>query len=136
MAVLHGEGKNGKTTLVKLFEDLLGDYSFVAPPRIILRMQQSSSEAQYQFAQMKGARFVSMSETPRHVELEEATVKQITGNDTLNARHPFGRHGDVPREQVGFRLGVLVAEALHLVGGGEVRPRLFVGGEQRRHGSP
>src|SRR5688500_5571882 len=67
MAVLHGEGKNGKTTLVKLFEDLLGDYSFVAPPRIILRMQQSSSEAQYQFAQMKGARFVSMSETPRHV---------------------------------------------------------------------
>jgi putative DNA primase/helicase len=91
MAVLHGEGKNGKTTLVKLFEDMLGDYSFVAPPRIILRMQQSSSEAQYQFAQMKGARFVSMAETPRHVELEEATVKQITGNDTLNARHPFGR---------------------------------------------
>src|SRR3712207_8459330 len=32
-----------------------------------------------------------MSETPRDVELDEAIVKQITGNDTINARQPYGR---------------------------------------------
>jgi putative DNA primase/helicase len=32
MAVLHGVGKNGKSTLVELFQDLLGDYSGVANP--------------------------------------------------------------------------------------------------------
>ena len=34
---------------------------------------------------------MSVSETKRGVQLEEATVKQITGNDTINARAPFGR---------------------------------------------
>jgi putative DNA primase/helicase len=38
-----------------------------------------------------GVRFVSVSETKRGVQLEDATVKQITGNDTINARAPFGR---------------------------------------------
>jgi putative DNA primase/helicase len=38
-----------------------------------------------------GKRFVSVLETKRGVELEEATVKQITGNDTISARAPYGK---------------------------------------------
>jgi putative DNA primase/helicase len=34
---------------------------------------------------------VSVSETKRGVELEEAVVKQITGNDTISARAPYGK---------------------------------------------
>ena len=34
---------------------------------------------------------MSVSETKRSVELEEATVKQITGNDTISARAPYGQ---------------------------------------------
>jgi putative DNA primase/helicase len=63
MAVLHGVGKNG-----------YGD-----------------ATAQYQLAELTGVRFVRMSETKREVKLEESVVKQITGNDTISARAPYGR---------------------------------------------
>jgi hypothetical protein len=86
LAVLHGVGKNGKSTLVELFQDLLGDYSTVAHPDTLMKQRFSDSTAQYQLAELKGARFVGVSETKRGVELEEATVKQITGSDTISAR--------------------------------------------------
>jgi putative DNA primase/helicase len=91
LAVLHGVGKNGKSTLVELFQDLMGDYSSVAHPNTIMRQSFSDSTAQYQLAEPKGARFVSVSETKRGVELEEAVVKQITGSDTISARAPYGK---------------------------------------------
>src|SRR5215208_7971949 len=37
LAVLHGVGKNGKSTLVELFQDLLGDYSTVAHPDTLMK---------------------------------------------------------------------------------------------------
>ena len=91
LAVLHGVVKNGKSTLVKLFQDLMGDYRSVAHPDTIMRQRFSDSTAQYQLAELKGVRFVGVSETKRGVELEEAVVKQITGNDTISARAPYGK---------------------------------------------
>jgi putative DNA primase/helicase len=91
MAVLHGVGKNGKSTLVELFQDLLGDYSSVTAPNVIMKQKFSDPTGQYALAELKGKRFVSVSETKRGVELEESTVKQITGNDTISARAPYGK---------------------------------------------
>jgi putative DNA primase/helicase len=91
LAVLHGVGKNGKSTLVELFQDLLGDYATVAHPDTLMKQRFSDATAQYQLAELKGARFVSVSETKRGVELEEAVVKQITGSDTISARAPYGK---------------------------------------------
>jgi putative DNA primase/helicase len=91
LAVLHGVGKNGKSTLVELFQDLMGDYSGVANPNIIMQQKYGDATAQYQLTELKGVRFVSISETKRGVELEESVVKQITGNDTISARAPYGK---------------------------------------------
>jgi len=91
LAVLYGVGKNGKSTLVELFQDLLGDYAGVANPNTIMHQRYEDSTAQYQLAELVGKRFVSVSETKRGVELEEATVKQITGSDTISARAPYGK---------------------------------------------
>jgi putative DNA primase/helicase len=91
LAVLYGVGKNGKSTLVELFQDLMGDYSSVANPNAIMHQRFGDAVAQYQLAELKGVRFVSMSETKRGGELEESTVKQITGNDTISARSPYGK---------------------------------------------
>jgi putative DNA primase/helicase len=91
LAVLYGVGKNGKSTLVELFQDLLGDYAGVANPNTIMHQRYGDSTAQYQLAELVGKRFVSVSETKRGVELEEATVKQITGSDTISARAPYGK---------------------------------------------
>src|SRR5215208_1357090 len=84
-------GKNGKSTLVELFQDLMGDYSSVAHPDTIMRQRFSDATAQYQLAELTGVRFVGMAETKREVQLEESVVKQITGNDTISARSPYGR---------------------------------------------
>jgi len=56
-------------------------------------MQQKYGDAtvQYQLAELTGARFVGMAETKRDVKLEESVVKQITGNDTISARAPYGK---------------------------------------------
>jgi putative DNA primase/helicase len=91
MAVLHGVGKNGKSTLVELFQDLMGDYRGVANPNTVMQQKYGDATAQYQLAELTGVRFVGISETKRGVELEEAVVKQITGNDTINARAPYGK---------------------------------------------
>jgi P4 family phage/plasmid primase-like protien len=91
MAVLHGVGKNGKSTLVALFQDLLGDYSGVTNPNTIMQQKYGDATAQYQLAELAGVRFVGISETKRGMELEESVVKQITGNDTISARSPYGK---------------------------------------------
>jgi putative DNA primase/helicase len=91
MAVLHGVGKNGKSTLVELFQDLLGDYSAVANPNTLMQQKHGDATVQYQLAELTGARFVGISETKRDVKLEESVVKQITGNDTISARSPYGK---------------------------------------------
>src|SRR5215212_8198605 len=91
MAVLHGVGKNGKSTLVELFQDLMGNYSAAANPNTIMQQRYGDATVQYQLAELTGVRFVGMSETKRGVELEESVVKQITGNDTISARSPYGK---------------------------------------------
>jgi putative DNA primase/helicase len=91
LAVLHGVGKNGKSTLVELFIDLMGDYAAAADAETIMRQKFAGSARQYQLAELKGVRFVALSETRRGAQLEESVVKQITGNDTINARAPYGR---------------------------------------------
>src|SRR5215212_5048710 len=91
MAVLHGVGKNGKSTLVELFQDLMGDYSAAANPNTIMQQKYGDATVQYQLAELTGVRFVGMSETKRGVQLEESVVKQITGNDTISARSPYGK---------------------------------------------
>jgi putative DNA primase/helicase len=89
--VLHGVGKNDKSTLVEVFQNLMGDYSTTTNPDVVMRHRSGDATAQYALAELKGVRLVSVSKTNRGVELEEATVKQITGNDTIGARAPYGR---------------------------------------------
>jgi len=91
MAVLHGVGKNGKSTLVELIMDLMGDYSAVANPNALMQQKYGDATVQYQLAELTGVRFVGISETKRDVKLEESVVKQITGNDTISARSPYGK---------------------------------------------
>ena len=61
-------------------------------------MQQRYGDAtvQYQLAELTGVRFAGMAETKRDVQLEESTVKQITGNDTISARAPYGKPFSYP----------------------------------------
>jgi putative DNA primase/helicase len=87
-AILYGFGKNGKTTLIELLQDVLGDYATNADTETILakRHQGVGNDV----AALKGARFVSAAEVEKGRRLAESKVKQLTGSDTVTARFLFG----------------------------------------------
>src|SRR5215207_10016857 len=88
LAILHGFGKNGKTTLVELLQDVMGDYATNTDTETLLmkRYQGVSNDV----AALKGARFVSAAEVEQGRRLAESKVKQLTGRDTVTARYLFG----------------------------------------------
>jgi putative DNA primase/helicase len=96
LAILHGSGKNGKTTLVELFHEVLGDYARNTDVETLLikRYQGVGNDV----AALKGARFVSAAEVERGRRLAESKVKQLTGRDTVTARFLFGENFDFKPE--------------------------------------
>ena len=83
-AILHGRGKNGKSTLVELMQHVLGNYSTTTDTETILakRYQGVGNDV----AALKGARLVSAAEVEQDHRLAESKVKTLTGNDTVSAR--------------------------------------------------
>jgi putative DNA primase/helicase len=87
-AILYGFGKNGKTTLVELLRDVLGDYATNTDTEtLLMRKYQGVGN---DVAALKGARFVSAAEVEQGRRLAESKVKQLTGRDTVTARFLFG----------------------------------------------
>jgi putative DNA primase/helicase len=96
LAILYGSGKNGKTTLVELFHEVLGDYARNTDVETLLikKYQGVGNDV----AALKGARFVSAAEVERGRRLAESKVKQLTGRDTVTARFLFGENFDFKPE--------------------------------------
>src|SRR5918994_644438 len=90
LAILYGFGKNGKTTLVELLRDVMGDYASNTDTETLLvkRYQGVGNDV----AALKGARFVSAAEVEQGRRLAESKVKQLTGRDTVTARYLFGEY--------------------------------------------
>src|SRR5215213_6238174 len=73
LVILYGVGANGKSTLVNVVMEALGDYATKASPPTEL-------------ADLFGARFVASVETDEGRRLAEDLVKQLTGRDPIKAR--------------------------------------------------
>jgi putative DNA primase/helicase len=96
LAILYGFGKNGKTTLVELVHEVLGDYARNTDVETLLikKYQGVGNDV----AALKGARFVSAAEVEKGRRLAESKVKQLTGRDTVTARFLFGENFDFKPE--------------------------------------
>src|SRR5215211_5860328 len=96
LAILHGRGKNGKTTLVELLREVLSDYARNTDVETLLikKYQGVGNDV----AALKGARFVSASEVEKGRRLAESKIKQLTGRDTVTARFLFGDNFDFKPE--------------------------------------
>ncbi|MDJ0395457.1 phage/plasmid primase, P4 family [Rhodococcus sp. G-MC3] len=81
--LLHGGGANGKTTFLNVWERILGDYALHAEADLLTPKDGGSTTGQ---ADLFGKRFVVASETKAGKTLDERTVKQLTGGDTITAR--------------------------------------------------
>ena len=90
--ILHGSGKNGKSTLLEAIQAMLGDYAMTTPVETLLL--KPAGGIPNDIARLKGARFVSASENERGRKLAEALVKAMTGKDTISARFMRGEFFD------------------------------------------
>lgn len=86
MFIMHGSGRNGKSTLVNTIRNVLGpDYTRECDPKLLLDRKPDSPSND--IARLRGARFVTARETEEGGKrLAASLVKAMTGRDTLVAR--------------------------------------------------
>ncbi len=84
MFINHGAGNNGKSTFQEALAAALGDYAMRAPTEML--MVRRTGGVPNDVARLKGARFVTASETEEGRRLAESLVKDLTGQDTITAR--------------------------------------------------
>ena len=83
---VHGKsGNNGKSTLVNLIRDMLGDYGCHTPTETLLTKQYDNS-IPVDLARLAGARMVTAVEANFNRHLDEAKIKTMTGGEPIVAR--------------------------------------------------
>lgn len=86
--ILHGCGRNGKSTLLNTWHGLLGDYSHKAQAKSFI---ENFSHVNSDVAHMREKRFVWANEAEESQTLNASKIKELTGDETINARHLYGR---------------------------------------------
>lgn len=80
----HGEGRNGKTTLMSMIGGILGDYHVTAPIETFTTKNHDSHPTE--LARLQGARLVTANETEEGRPWNEARIKELTGGENITAR--------------------------------------------------
>jgi putative DNA primase/helicase len=83
---VHGKsGNNGKSTLVNLVRDVLGDYGCHTPTETLL-VKQYDNNIPADLARLAGTRMVTAIEADANRHLAEAKIKAMTGGEPIVAR--------------------------------------------------
>lgn len=83
LPILTGTGANGKGTFYKALCWALGDYASTVEPDLLMHRQGAHPTGEMD---LFGRRLVVVSESERDRRLAEATMKRLTGGDTIRAR--------------------------------------------------
>ncbi len=83
--VFHGQGNNGKNTLVNTARDIMGNYARIAAPKLFIYTKYENHPAEV--ADLLGARLVIVGETDQGQRLNAARIKAHTGKDRIKARN-------------------------------------------------
>lgn len=90
MFVLHGTGKNGKSTFITIINELLGEYAIQASTEtFMVKKNPNNGAANEDVAALRGSRFVSCVETEEGMRFAEVMLKSLTGGDKLSARELY-----------------------------------------------
>ncbi|MFF7249985.1 phage/plasmid primase, P4 family [Embleya sp. NPDC008237] len=82
---LYGSGKNGKSVLLDVMTQILGDYAQAAPPGFLME-KGKYNEHSTELTELHGRRMVVCSELKPNDKFDEARVKLLTGGDRIMAR--------------------------------------------------
>lgn len=83
LLIPYGVGANGKSTLLNILLEMLGDYGKQAAPDLLIAKKGSHPT---ELADLFGARMVASIEVEDGRRLAESLVKQLTGGDKIRAR--------------------------------------------------
>lgn len=83
--LLHGSGSNGKSVFAKVLMTLMDSYGAHTAAEALM-VKKFDGSATPEVAKLRGARFVSASETEDGNRLAEAKIKQLTGGDPVTCR--------------------------------------------------
>ncbi len=87
-AILHGEGRNGKSTLVDIMAKILSDYSTSIPIATLVNDNRAGkgSEATPDLARLPGARLVRSAEPREGLSFDESLIKGLISGEPLPVR--------------------------------------------------
>jgi len=89
LPILHGEGNNGKSTLVTTILEIMGkQYGDTAPHNFL--MEKSREEHPTELYNLMGKRLMVANESEETKTLRLALVKSLTGDDFITARRMRG----------------------------------------------
>lgn len=83
LPIFTGAGRNGKGVFVRTVSAALGDYAIEAEPELFLARDRAHPTGQLD---LRGVRLATCQETDDGKRLAVATVKRLSGGDTIRAR--------------------------------------------------
>ncbi len=86
LAFLHGTGCNGKSTLVELLAQIMGDYAAPVDTSLLMESRAPAGGANPELLRLRGLRLAFATETSDGAAFAESRLKWLTGGDTLTAR--------------------------------------------------
>lgn len=86
-----GRGRNGKSTFTRIIEELLGEVCIIGSRKFFVydRRNPNLDGPQPDLIHMKGKRVIMVHETRADDYINSASVKMITGGDTISARNLY-----------------------------------------------
>jgi putative DNA primase/helicase len=84
MTFSYGGGANGKTTMMNALRAITGDYGISLASDVLIDTGHDSHSTG--ITDLRGARFVTATETEEGRRFNESLVKQLTGSDPIKAR--------------------------------------------------
>ncbi|ABY33256.1 phage/plasmid primase, P4 family [Methylorubrum extorquens PA1] len=95
--VAIGSGANGKSTFLKIIQELMGDYGTSIPSNSLMASKFGNDKTD-DIASLNGRRFVSASEGEIGQKLAVAKVKLMTGGDIISCRPLYGQYFNMKPE--------------------------------------
>lgn len=88
----YGCGSNGKSILTKLLQYTFGDYYVSFDVKVLTNARSKPGNATPEFICLRNKRIAIVTEPSHGDILNEGLLKQLTGNDNIQARGLYSRH--------------------------------------------
>lgn len=87
--IYTGSGRNGKSKLVELMTQSLGEYKGSVPVTLVTQSRRGIGQSSSEIVQLQGVRYAVMQEPSKGDKINEGIMKELTGGDPIQGRALF-----------------------------------------------